>query len=123
MPWLLGVLLVVNTNSPIFSVPISNAEPLATDAQIEWVEALHLCENRDDVPRILDTNDRYSYGFVMFQMSTWLAFGKEFGATKDNISDDFLQKRVALSMLKQGLWRQWFNCGKQLNAKLGAFPI
>ena len=122
MPLALGLLFLVNTNSPFFTVPV-HAQDLGTEAQIEWVHALHLCENRNDVPRILDTNGKYSYGYVMFQMQTWLHFGKDFGATKANINDDFLQKQVALDMLKKGLWRHWYNCSNKLTKTLGAFPV
>ena len=93
------------------------------DPKMVWIEALHQCENPENVIKVLDTNGYYSYGYVMFQMKTWLAYGKEFGATKENIGDDELQKTVALSMLDDGFWRHWYNCGKIVQKSLGLYPV
>lgn len=118
MPFLLALLLTVNLTPSVLTVPILDTP----DAKSVWIDALHQCENQNDRPRILDSNNKYSYGFVMFQMDTWLEFGKKFGATRDNISDDDLQETVARDMLDHGLWRHWYNCGKLVTKKLGAYP-
>ena len=71
--------------------------------------------------RILDTNGKYSYGLLMFQMKTWLFYGKKFGATRENIYDGELQRKVARKILDDGGWRHWWTCSKAVTAKLGAY--
>ena len=73
--------------------------------------------------KVLDTNNRYSYGALQFQMATWISYGKEFGATKDNIFDVGLQEKVARSMLDAGGWRHWYNCGIRVQKEYGAYPV
>lgn len=118
MPWLLAVLFLVPSDPSKLTVPIMQPDPKEV-----WMEELHACENPDNVPKILDTNGKYSYGPFMFQMDTWLSFGKPFGATPKNINDRVLQDKVARSMLDQGLWRHWYTCGKRTTAKLGEYPL
>lgn len=59
----------------------------------------------------------------MFQMETWISYGKKLGATKENINDDELQEIVTRDMLDKGLWRHWYWCSKKVIKKLGAYPI
>ena len=92
------------------------------DPKEVWLDALQKCENENHVKKILDTNNKYSYGDFMFQMDTWLSYGKEFGATRANIADKNLQRIVARDMLNNGLWRHWFTCGKIVQKSLGAYP-
>jgi len=94
----------------------------ATSSQDVWVYHLHQCENPNNVVKVLDSNDKYSYGYVQFQMSSWLSYGKEFGATKDNIGDKDLQIQVAEDMLNKGLWRHWRTCATKVTKKYGAYP-
>lgn len=117
MPLLLALLLSVNTNSPLLTIPIATTTP-----QDIWVEHLHECENPDNIEKILDTNNRFSYGFVMFQQATWLSFGKDFGATKENIGNDDLQIIVAEDMLNKGLWRHWYTCAQKTTKLYGEYP-
>lgn len=101
----------------------SQGVPLVSRQQ-EWVEALHLCENSQDVPRIVDSNGLYSYGYVEFQMGTWLHYGAALGATPQNIDDPQMQQIVAISMLNQGLWRNWYTCTtKHVVPTLGNYPL
>lgn len=101
---------------------VINEDPIE-DFRVVWLDALNECENKNGVEKILDTNNKYSYGAYMFQMGTWLSFGKKFGATEKNIGDNALQRVVAKSMLDKGLWKHWYNCGKKLNASLGEYPV
>ena len=102
-------------------IPI--AEAAASPKEV-WLDALSDCENpqASTTLKILDTNKYYSYGLFMFQMGTWLSYGKEFGATKQNIYDPNLQRMVARDMLDKGLWRHWYTCGKIIQKSLGSFP-
>lgn len=90
-----------------------------------WIDALSKCENvtASTTLRILDTNNKYSHGLFMFQMGTWLHYGKEFGATKENIYDPDLQRIVAREMLDNGGYTHWWNCSKyKVIPKLGEYP-
>ena len=109
MPLLLIVLL------------LSVSQPSPNDV---WIHELQKCENLNHVDKILDTNGKYSYGDYMFQMDTWLSYGKKFGATRANIGDPNLQYVVAKSMLDNGGWRHWLTCGKKATTKLGyPYPV
>lgn len=70
----------------------------------------------------LDSNDYYSYGVLQFQMGTWLAYGKPFGATKANIYDADLQTTVAQSMLDKGLSGNWKTCVAKTTKRDGPYP-
>lgn len=90
------------------------------DAKSEWIERLALCESSASTTiKILDTNGYYSYGLLMFQQKTWLAYGKKFGATKENIFDGDLQREVARSMLDAGGSDHWYHCSR----RLGEYPL
>ena len=109
-------LMMTSSNPSLLTVPVT---PIVEIDQKEiWIEALHQCENPRDVPWIVDTNGKKSYGALMFQMGTWLSYGKKFGATTENISSSTLQKKVARSMLDNGGSGHWYNCSK----KLGEYP-
>lgn len=85
------------------------------DSKSIWIDALAQCESHASTTvKILDTDGYYSYGLLQFHQSTWLKFGKKFGATKENIYDGELQRIVARDMLDNGLRNQWFNCQKSL---------
>lgn len=114
-------LMMTSFDPSLLTVPIAHAEEIDTGQEV-WLDALQKCENENHVKKILDTNDKYSYGDFMFQMGTWVSFGKVFGATRENISDNDLQRIVARDMLSKGLWRHWFTCGKIIQKSLGAFP-
>lgn len=116
--WVIGILMAIP--SPVLSVPTVHAAP---DPKEIWLDALHRCENIDNVPKILDTNGKYSYGAFMFQMSTWLEYGEDFGATRENIEDADLQREVAKDMLEKGLWKHWYICGKKIITTFGDYPV
>lgn len=93
-----------------------------------WIGALEYCESRgrSDI-KILDSNDRYSYGILQFQMDTFLRYGKKYGiiATSTTeleaekmIYDPDLQEKVAHRILLDGGEKNWNNCYKKyLNEK------
>lgn len=91
--------------------------------QHQWIHQLGLCESGWS-PNIkhLDSNDYYSYGVLQFQLGTWLAFGKQFGATKANIYDPALQEKVAVYLLDNGDSWRWKTCYNLTKKKLGAWP-
>jgi hypothetical protein len=99
------------------------AEVATTTPQDIWVQHLHECENPTNIPRILDTNGQYSYGYVSFQMPTWLYYGKQFGATEENIKDDELQKQIAEYILQTKGWTDWWNCGRVTIKWYGSYPL
>lgn len=118
---LVALLMMSNTNLSVLTVPITlYADPIE-EHKTAWVEALHQCENPDNIPWIWDTNGLRSYGAFMFQKSTWISYGKNFGATMENIDDDKLQAKVVRSMLDKGLWRHWYNCSKEISKTIGDY--
>lgn len=94
----------------------------------EWIEDLHRCENRFKVEKILDSNNKYSYGDLMFQLDTFYSFGQKYGILPSEmskweakllISNPSIQRAVAREMLDDGLQRHWLNCVK----KIGNYPV
>jgi len=91
----------------------------AQSIQDKWIDELHICENRDDVEKILDTNGKYSYGAFMFQLDTFWGFGKQYGFFPKDFTKaearllihvDSLQRAIAKEMLEDGLDYHWKNC-------------
>lgn len=93
------------------------------DAKDVWINDLAICESGFRDVTVLDSNKKYSYGVLQFQMNTWLPYGKAFGATAKNIHDPVLQHQVARSMLDIGLGYKWKNCVAKVTKKYGAYPM
>lgn len=102
--------------------------PLISFAQTknEWIDSLKSCEsqNREDIT-ILDTNKKYSYGGLQFQLGTFMGYGKLYGILPEEFTDKeglllihnpFVQRAIARKMLDDGLWKHWLNCAKTLSA-------
>ena len=106
-----------------FLVPLTVRAVTLTPQQ-QWVEALAQCESggRDTI-KILDSNNKYSYGRLMFQKATWLSYSDEFGTSMENIYNGNLQTTVALYILNDGGWRHWYNCAKKITKKIGPYPM
>ena len=102
---------------------------LATTVQDDWIEALHQCESQGrDYITILDTNNKYSYGGLMFQLGTFMSFGKKYNILPDELTDKeglllihrySIQKAIAQAMLDDGLDYHWKNCRDK---KIGPYP-
>lgn len=93
------------------------------DGKDLWINDLAICESGYRDITILDSNHKYSYGILQFQMATWVSYGKPFGATVENIHDKDLQHEVARSMLDQGLNYNWKTCSAKVTKKYGAYPL
>jgi hypothetical protein len=115
-------LMMLGIDTSVLTVPIVYAQEI--DAKSVWIDGLADCESQSSTTiKILDTNGYYSYGLLMFQQKTWLSYGKKFGATKENIFDEELQRIVARSMLDNNGSGHWFNCNKKLELKIGKYPL
>lgn len=98
-------------------------------AQDTWIEALHQCESDGkDTITVLDSNNKYSYGGLQFQLDTFMSYGKkynilpkEFTVTEGRlfIHNYFVQKAIAKEMLNDGLSSHWRNCTR----KIGPYPM
>ena len=78
------------------------------------IEELNKCENRGlwDDNKIIDSNGRYSYGGLMFQMETFLQMGKKYGYFPDWVKEDdvkdliyqrYMQTLIAEEMIQDGI--------------------
>lgn len=114
------------TDTPVLRVTAFVKDPLY-DAKVAWIEEVSKCEDSTGNPeiRVLDTNGRYSYGVMQFQMQTWLSMGKKYGieTTPENITDALLQKELAMLILNDGGWNNWYICGNRTTKKLGKYPV
>ena len=96
-----------------------------------WIEKLHVCENRDNVEKILDTNNKYSYAYLMFQLDTFYGFGKQYGFFPEGFTREearlmihipSLQRAIAREMLDDGLSYHWKTCASIVVKKIGPYP-
>ena len=118
MPAILVVvaLMMGPFNPSLLTVPVQKMP----DEKDLWIEQLAQCESSaSSTIRILDTNGKYSHGLLMFQMKTWIDFGKKFGTTKENIYDPDIQRTVARDMLDNGGQGHWWNCSR----RIGPYPV
>ncbi len=87
------------------------------------MDALAQCESHASTTvKIWDTNNRWSVGKFQYQYATWLTYSKQFGTTRENITDGDLQDTVTRYILdnpkETGGWKNWFNCTKTI----GGYP-
>lgn len=94
-----------------------------------WIESLHQCESqgRDEIT-VLDSNHKYSYGGLQFQLDTFMSFGKLYNILPEELTNKeglllihtfSIQKAIAREMLDDGLQKNWLNCVK----KIGYYPL
>ncbi len=97
-------------------------EETITHQQLVWLYTLENCESRgrEDI-KILDSNKKYSYGVLQFQMDTFLREGKKYGLIEANLTskevletkmiyDVDLQESIANRILLDGGESHWHNC-------------
>lgn len=81
------------------------------EAELEvWLDRLQWDEsNNNKMLVILDTNNKYSYGCLQFQMATWIEQSKKYNVEKE-IMDCETQRYVAKQMIKSNWnnWRHWY---------------
>jgi hypothetical protein len=105
--------------------------PLTSLASVQdgWIEDLSWCESQGhEGITVLDTNNKYSYGLLQFQLATFMGFGKLYGILPLEFTDNeglllihnaHVQRAIAKEMLNDGLERHWLNCVKQI----GSYPL
>ena len=95
----------------------------------DLIAKLNCCENhcKWDENKILDSNNKYSYGGLMFQMATFLQYGKKYNVLpfwvnesnfESYIYDMDIQTLIAEKMIEEGIgptYSGWFNCWKKYN--------
>lgn len=97
-------------------------EPEISFRQEVWLKTLSFCESsgRSDI-KIMDSNNRYSYGAYMFQLDTFKRNGIKYEFFKSDITnkelekliyDPNLQEKIAHKMLLDGGESNWYNCWK-----------
>ena len=83
---------------------------------ISFIKLIH-CESRFDKTAKGDwrSEDKIylSKGILQFQKPTYEMFSKKYGLEGTWLSP-YSQINLASAMLRDGLWRQWFNCAKSL---------
>lgn len=112
----IGLYFAIPPDPRVLTVPTE-----IVDNKTEWIQALHLCENRQNLEKWVDSNGYYSYGYLSYQMRTWLYYGEPFGTTKENISSTTLQIQVARSMLDKGLQSHWYTCSQKATEQVGVY--
>ena len=89
-----------------------------------WLKQLSICESQGkEHIKILDSNNRYSYGLLQFQMATWKQEGRKYlpwveeKELENAIWDGHLQLLVAKKMLQADptAWTNWKLCTRKLS--------
>ena len=121
--FLIILLLIVILFFPVNREHYAKAEEFQISHQQEvWIHTLEFCESqgREDL-KILDSNNRYSYGVLMFQMETFLREGKKYGLVSPKLTPEQaektklvystdLQESIANRILLAGGESNWFTC-------------
>lgn len=79
-----------------------------------WLDKLENAESQNQpMMVILDTNNKYSYGCLQFQMDTFIAYSKKYGVSGE-MMDCSVQKELATKMVENdyGAWSNWYNSVK-----------
>lgn len=95
-----------------------------------WLGKLRYCEsqNRDHIT-VMDTNNKYSYGGLQFQLETFMGFGKQYGILPKELTNEeglllihnpYIQRGIALEMLNDNLSYHWKNCRDKIGY---AYPL
>lgn len=98
-----------------FALVIFKAEAEAPDLSYDqkldnWIERVRWEESRGkDMLVILDTNNKYSYGCLQYQMATWNHYSKKYNVEGEIMSCD-AQKEVTRNIIKyeKDGWRNWW---------------
>ena len=117
-------LVIFNANAqvPLIASSIQTNE-IVEAKQENIIDRLALCESgKDGKPRwdikVLDTNKKYSYGGLQFQLQTFKHYGQKYGIFGD-ITDEAaerlifredLQRIIATKMLQDGETWHWKIC-------------
>lgn len=100
----------------VLSQNIPNYEKSDPDRLIsDIINRLAKCESgsREDI-KILDVNNEFSYGYLMFQKKTFDKFGSEFNLPHTDIMSKSQQVEIAKEMIRSGLFYHWKNCWTKL---------
>lgn len=122
---IIAVLFSVPGDPSVLTVPHIQAKIEVTEIEKKkerWMRRLHMCENPNNVPSIIDSNGLRSTGKYMWQERSWLNYTKQ-GATKENISDPVMQDKITRYVLDHGGWRNWLNCGRIIEKRIGQYPL
>lgn len=115
--------LTTNTSATVIAkqqITQSTIHDISVDVVIPKLIA---CESGGRDIKIIDTNGYYSYGVLMFQLATFKEYGIKYGMVSSTITNAQLRVlmkqpdteiKLARQMLLNGLWRNWFNCGKSI---------
>jgi len=89
----------------------AEAPQLSYDQKLDlWIEQVRHEESGGmDMLVILDTNNKYSYGCLQYQMATWNHYSKKYGVDAE-IMDCDAQKEVTRHIIKyeNDGWRNWW---------------
>lgn len=81
----------------------------------EAIDKLAQCESQQTPDlRIIDTNGKYSTGWLMFQDATFEYFGEKYDLPHDDIWNPEQQIAIAQKMIENGYWYHWRICGKKI---------
>lgn len=135
IPFIKTVLASILVTSAATSMTIGHEAVFVPDQEAElnhWIDGLisKESEGKEHV-KILDSNNKYSYGCLQFQLDTFREFSQryklfpdvEMGEYENLIYDCNLQKKLAKEMIKENHdnWRHWYTSVKVKG--LGEPPI
>lgn len=117
--------IIIGAALAAFMLCAPSAAAALTVPQYAWLHSLGTCESRNRANiKVLDSNHRYSYGELQFQMGTFITYAKLYKLPLQGIDiyDPGVQKELAGRMLSDGLYYHWKICSKKVIKKLGLYP-
>lgn len=119
-----AIATVIIATTSIGSIPLGIVQPASIATQQDkldvWLNKLIQVESggKADI-KVLDSNNRYSYGVLQFQMATFKGYVKQYNLLpyaedreiENSIYDCDLQKALAKRMIQEDYnnWKHWYN--------------
>lgn len=113
--------LLVTLGKARAEAPSPSPKEMYDTAMEQWLDRLQFDESRTNpLLVILDSNNKYSYGCLQFQMETWEYYSRKYGIMTE-IMDCQSQRDLAKLMVTDdyGAWRNWFN---SVTKKTSGYP-
>lgn len=119
-----AIFLVILSTSVTYTqaeAPTLSKEAIYDRDMNAWLDRLEVDESgRNPLRVVLDSNNKYSYGCLQYQMETFISMSKKYGLPGE-MMDCNLQRKITKAMIKDDYknWRHWYN---SVTKKTAGYP-
>ncbi len=120
----LAIVLVLITTSVTYTqaeAPTLSKEQVYERDMNAWLDRLEADESGGNhLKVILDSNNKYSYGCLMFQMQTFMSMSKKYNLSGE-MMDCKLQRALTKAAIKDD-YKNWTNWRNSVTKKTAGYP-